>query len=101
MNSRLGSVLLSLLMSASVMAGEYNLTVDRVEIDTGDFVKDGIGYNGASPGPVKPSPTNFPSSRLVLIGFTATPVFRSRMAPTVPSLSNLRDVNRSATIANT
>ena len=50
MNSRLGSVLLSLLMSASVMAGEYNLTVDRVEIDTGDFVKDGIGYNGASPG---------------------------------------------------
>lgn len=52
MNSRLGSVLLSLLMSASVMAGEYNLTVDRVEIDTGDFVKDGIGYNGASPGPV-------------------------------------------------
>jgi len=34
------------------LAGEYNLTVDRVEIDTGDFVKEGIGYNGASPGPV-------------------------------------------------
>ncbi len=33
-------------------AGIYNLTVDRVKIDTGDFVKDGIGYNGASPGPV-------------------------------------------------
>lgn len=34
------------------IAAEYNLTVDRVEIDTGDFVKEGIGYNGASPGPV-------------------------------------------------
>jgi CopA family copper-resistance protein len=33
-------------------AGIYNLTVDRVKIDTGDFVKEGIGYNGASPGPV-------------------------------------------------
>ena len=33
-------------------AGEYDLTVDRVQIDTGDFVKEGIGYNGASPGPV-------------------------------------------------
>ncbi|WP_328189429.1 multicopper oxidase domain-containing protein, partial [Marinobacter sp. OP 3.4] len=52
MKSRLGSALLSLLMSTSVMAGEYDLTVDRVEIDTGDFVKEGIGYNGASPGPV-------------------------------------------------
>jgi CopA family copper-resistance protein len=52
MKSRLASVLLGLLMSTSVMAGEYDLTVDRVEIDTGDFVKEGIGYNGASPGPV-------------------------------------------------
>lgn len=33
-------------------AGTYNLTVDPVKIDSGDFVKDGIGYNGASPGPV-------------------------------------------------
>ncbi|ROU00463.1 copper resistance system multicopper oxidase [Marinobacter sp. R17] len=33
-------------------AGEYSLTVDRVTIDTGDFVKQGIGYNGRSPGPV-------------------------------------------------
>jgi CopA family copper-resistance protein len=42
------------LMSASFLthAGEYNITVDNVEIDTGDFVKKGIGYNGASPGPV-------------------------------------------------
>ena len=33
-------------------AGEYSLTVDRVTIETGDFRKQGIGYNGASPGPV-------------------------------------------------
>ena len=33
-------------------AAVYNLTVDRVTIDTGDFVREGIGYNGASPGPV-------------------------------------------------
>lgn len=41
-------------MSASFLthAGEYNITVDNVDIDTGDFVKKGIGYNGASPGPV-------------------------------------------------
>jgi len=41
-------------MSASFLthAGEYNITVDNVVIDTGVFVKKGIGYNGASPGPV-------------------------------------------------
>ena len=33
-------------------AGEYSLTVDRVTIDTGGFRKQGIGYNGASPGPI-------------------------------------------------
>ncbi|MFB9355040.1 copper resistance system multicopper oxidase [Sneathiella chinensis] len=33
-------------------AGTYTLTVDPVTIDTGDFKKTGIGYNGASPGPV-------------------------------------------------
>ncbi|MEX1199086.1 MAG: copper resistance system multicopper oxidase, partial [Pseudohongiellaceae bacterium] len=31
---------------------EYELSVDPVQIDTGEFVKSGIGYNGASPGPV-------------------------------------------------
>jgi CopA family copper-resistance protein len=41
-----------LLAPVPVLAGEYNLTVDRVQIDTGDFVKEGIGYNGASPGPI-------------------------------------------------
>ena len=43
---------LGLLLPVMGLAGEYNLTVDRVEIDTGDFVKEGIGYNGKSPGPV-------------------------------------------------
>lgn len=38
--------------TGSVSAGEYNLTVDPVEIDTGDFTRTGIGYNGSSPGPV-------------------------------------------------
>lgn len=33
-------------------AAEYALTVDKVMIDTGSFKKEGIGYNGASPGPV-------------------------------------------------
>ncbi len=37
---------------APATAGEYSLTVDRVEIDTGDFTRNGIGYNGASPGPL-------------------------------------------------
>jgi CopA family copper-resistance protein len=39
-------------ISGPALAGTYNLTVDRVKIDTGEFVKQGIGYNGASPGPV-------------------------------------------------
>jgi len=52
MKTRLLTGLLSLLMPVMVLAGEYDLTVDRVEIDTGDFVKEGIGYNGKSPGPV-------------------------------------------------
>jgi len=42
------------LMSATgtAHAAEYNITVDKVMIDTGDFVKEGVGYNGKSPGPV-------------------------------------------------
>ncbi|MCG2581542.1 MAG: copper resistance system multicopper oxidase [Marinobacter sp.] len=40
------------LMPLPLLAGEYDISVDRVQIDTGDFVKEGIGYNGASPGPV-------------------------------------------------
>ncbi|MEH6527408.1 MAG: copper resistance system multicopper oxidase [Sneathiella sp.] len=44
----IGAVLLPAISSA----GTYNLTVDRVQIDTGEFTKEGIGYNGKSPGPV-------------------------------------------------
>ncbi len=33
-------------------AGTYDLTVDPVTIETGDFSRSGIGFNGASPGPV-------------------------------------------------
>ncbi|WP_165857343.1 copper resistance system multicopper oxidase [Marinobacter sp. JSM 1782161] len=49
---RLLAGLSTLVLPAYGLAAEYNLTVDRVTIDTGDFVKEGIGYNGASPGPV-------------------------------------------------
>ena len=43
---------LAVALSGAALAGEYSLTVDRVPIDTGDFRKTGVGYNGASPGPV-------------------------------------------------
>ena len=39
-------------LSGAAVAGEYELTVDPVTIDTGGFTRDGIGFNGASPGPV-------------------------------------------------
>lgn len=35
-------------LATGTLAGEYNITVDRVAIDTGDFTKTGIGYNGSS-----------------------------------------------------
>ena len=43
---------LALALMGGAMADEYNLTVDPVEIDTGEFSRSGIGFNGASPGPV-------------------------------------------------
>jgi CopA family copper-resistance protein len=46
------SLALTLGCAAAVQAGEYNLTVDHVTIDTGDFTRSGIGFNGESPGPV-------------------------------------------------
>lgn len=52
MNKCILAVVLAGLMPFQVFAGEYDISVDRVQIDTGDFVKEGIGYNGASPGPV-------------------------------------------------
>ena len=47
-----GLVLAVLSSPIAVQADTYDLTVDRVTIDTGAFRKAGIGYNGASPGPV-------------------------------------------------
>jgi len=49
-----GVVGLSLLVlsAGDISAAEYSLSVDRVKIDTGDFTRMGIGYNGETPGPV-------------------------------------------------
>ncbi|CAH1387968.1 Copper resistance protein A [Candidatus Nitrotoga sp. M5] len=41
-----------ILLPGLSLAKTYDLTVDKVIIDTGDFQKEGIGYNGKSPGPV-------------------------------------------------
>ncbi|MBT7145371.1 MAG: multicopper oxidase domain-containing protein, partial [Rhodospirillales bacterium] len=46
----LGTV--TMLSTVGAHAATYDITVDPVTIDTGTFVKSGIGYNGASPGPV-------------------------------------------------
>ena len=46
---------LGLAATASIspaQAGEYNITVDPVTIDTGAFTREGVGFNGGSPGPV-------------------------------------------------
>ena len=48
----LGLLLTPLLTSGAAQAGIYNISVDPVILDTGVFKKEGIGYNGASPGPV-------------------------------------------------
>jgi FtsP/CotA-like multicopper oxidase with cupredoxin domain len=46
------AVFLLFLAPLTAQAGVYDLSVDNVIIDTGGFRKEGIGYNGASPGPV-------------------------------------------------
>ena len=43
---------LAFALSGAALAGEYTLTVDPVTIDTGEFTRSGVGFNGASPGPV-------------------------------------------------
>ncbi|MDX1555176.1 MAG: copper resistance system multicopper oxidase, partial [Xanthomonadales bacterium] len=48
----LASLGLALSVSESSLAAEYDLTVDPVTIDAGDFTRSGVGFNGASPGPV-------------------------------------------------
>ena len=35
------------LTTFSADAGEYNITVDRIKIDAGNFTKQGLGYNGS------------------------------------------------------
>ncbi len=46
----IAAVALTLLGNAAVQAGEYNITVDPVEIDLGHTKKTGVGFNGKSPG---------------------------------------------------
>ena len=52
LSSLFGAALAAAIPTGSAMAGTYNLTVDRVNIDTDNGTVRGIGYNGASPGPV-------------------------------------------------
>ena len=35
-------------LATAALAGEYRITVDYVKIDTGDFTRTGIGYNGSA-----------------------------------------------------
>ena len=52
-NTALAAAVLMLTAGAlPAHAKVYDLSVDKVIIDTGNFRKEGIGYNGASPGPV-------------------------------------------------
>ncbi|QCF26025.1 copper resistance system multicopper oxidase [Hydrocarboniclastica marina] len=51
MNKQLVAGLFFCLLPAVAIGAQYDITVDKVQIDTGDFVEEGIGYNGASPGP--------------------------------------------------
>jgi len=51
-NGGAAAVFSLLITPLAAQAAVYNMTVDKVTIDTGDFKKEGIGYNGASPGPV-------------------------------------------------
>ena len=49
--SQLGAGAIAAAIGAAT-AGTYDLTVDPVTIETGNFSRSGIGFNGASPGPV-------------------------------------------------
>ena len=42
----------SLLSPNETLAAIYDISVDPIIIDTGEFQREGIGYNGASPGPI-------------------------------------------------
>lgn len=43
---------LGIALSSATWAGTYDLTVDYVTIDTGEFTRTGIGYNGSATPPV-------------------------------------------------
>lgn len=43
---------LGMALSSAAWAGTYNLTVDYLTIDTGEFTRTGIGYNGSAKPPV-------------------------------------------------
>ena len=43
---------LGIALSSAAWAGTYDLTVDYVTIDTGEFTRTGIGYNGSATPPV-------------------------------------------------
>ena len=45
------SFIFLIFFSLSAMAETYNLSVDKVTLDTGKFKRQAIGYNGATPGP--------------------------------------------------
>ena len=40
------------LLAAPAFAGSYDISVGKVTINSGDFKREGVGFNGASPGPV-------------------------------------------------
>ena len=46
------SFLYFIFLSCNAFAGVYNLTVDEVTLNTGQFKKKAIGYNGSTPGPI-------------------------------------------------
>jgi len=47
----IASFIFLIFFSLSAMAKTYNLSVDKVTLDTGEFKRQAIGYNGATPGP--------------------------------------------------
>ena len=47
----IASFIFLIFFSLSAMAETYNLSVDKVTLDTGEFKRQAIGYNGATPGP--------------------------------------------------
>jgi len=47
----IASFIFLIFFSLSAMAETYNLSVDKVTLDTGKFKRQAIGYNGATPGP--------------------------------------------------